>query len=129
MSDLFQQLNEAIDSGDLEEMEKLRKQILSGCRDDKVEEALMQSLKGKQIYKNIAGVCEGSRELSKHDYMKMISSLITHSIIESEVREVDLSELPIKELYVILGDMINGSEGAVNNVQEYIKERYSKFLL
>lgn len=129
MKNLFEELQVAIDSGDTEEMNRLSKMIFDGVKDESINESLVKSLRGKQIYKNMAGVCNESKELDKTDYIKMVSSLITHNIIECEIQKAEISESPVKELYVLLGDLLNGSDGAVERATGFVKERYGKFML
>lgn len=128
MKSVFEELQVAIEQGNTEEMNRLSQLIISGVRDEAINESLVSSLKGKQIYKSMLGVCNESREMGNEDYIKMVSSLITHNVIECELQKVGISESPIKELYVVLGDLINGSEGATERAKGFVKERYGKFM-
>ena len=61
--------------------------------------------------------------------MKIVSSLITHVLIEKDANNVNPDDLGIKELYVILGGFVNGDEeNAVNAAKKFITSRYSEFL-
>ncbi len=124
--DLFKDLQDAISRQDSEAIERIQRKILLGNRDESIDENFIISLKGKTIHKNIARIVEG-REFTDSEYAKIISSLITHTIIESEQTGRSLDDYPIKELYILLGNFINEGNGA-NECKRFIQERYSQFL-
>lgn len=124
--DLFKDLQEAISRQDPEAIERIQRKILLGNRDESIDENFIISLKGKTIHKNLARIVEG-REFTDSEYAKIISSLITHTIIESEQTGRSLDDYPIKELYILLGNFINEGNGA-NECKRFIQERYSQFL-
>ena len=124
--DLFLELQDAIHRQDFEAVEEIKRKILSGSRDDSIDENFMSSLKGKTLNKNISRIVEG-REFTEAEYAKIISSLITHTIIESEQTGRSLDDYPIKEMYILLGNFINEGHGA-NECKRFIKERYSKYV-
>jgi hypothetical protein len=126
---LIDELHEAVNSGDEAEIERVQRKILLGWRDETLDENFISSIKGKTICRNIYRIANNEDNMSNADYMKMISSLITHNIIESEKTGKPLDDYPIKELYVLLGNFINeGSGDAVNECKRFIQERYSQFL-
>lgn len=126
---LFDDLQKAVNSGDVQEVERIKKKILLAGRDEKIDEEFIQSIKGKTICKNLSRIASDEREFSNEDYMKIVSSLITHNIIESEQRGNSLSDYPIKELYVLLGKFINNGNGdAIDECKRFIQERYVQFL-
>ena len=124
--DLFKDLQDAISRQDSEAIERIQSKILLGNRDESIDENFIISLKGKTIHKNIARIVEG-REFTDSEYAKIISSLITHTIIESEQTGRSLDDYPIKELYILLGNFMNEGNGA-NECKRFIQERYSQFL-
>ena len=124
--DLFCELQEAISRQDSEAIERIQRKILLGNRDESIDENFIASIKGKTIHKNIARIIDG-KEFTDSEYAKIISSLITHTIIESEQTGRKLDDYPIKELYILLGNFINEGNGAYE-CKRFIQERYSQFL-
>jgi hypothetical protein len=124
---LFAELQKAISDGNHEEVERIQRRILLGNRDESIDENFIKSIKGKTLGKNVSRIIDG-KEFSDNDYMKIVSSLITHNIIESEQTGRPLKDYPIHELYVILGNFVNGGDGAVDECCRFVTERYSRFL-
>ena len=126
---LFDELQRAISEGNRNEIERIQRKILLAGRDESIDEDFINSIKGKTLHKNISRIAFDDRSFTNEEYMKIVSSLITHNIIESEKTGRSLQDYPIKELYVILGNFINEGNGdAVNECKRFIKERYVQFL-
>ena len=126
---LFDELQKAISEGNKEEIERVQRKILLAGRDESIDEDFINSIKGKTLHKNISRIALDEKDFTNEEYMKIISSLITHNIIESEKTGKSLQDYPIKELYVILGNFINEGNGdAVNECKRFVKERYTQFL-
>lgn len=126
---LFDELQRAINEGNIDEIERIQKKIVLCGRDESIDEGLVNSIRGKTLFKNVSRIANGEREFTNEEYMKIVSSLITHNIIESEMTGKSLQDYPIKELYVILGKLINDGNGdAVNECKRFIQERYVQFL-
>lgn len=127
--ELFEELQKAISNGDNAEVERIQRKILLEDRDDSIDEGFINSIKGKTLCKNIYRIASGERDFTNEEYMKIVSSLITHNIIESEQTGKSMQDYPIKELYVILGKFINEGNGdAADECKRFIQERYVKFL-
>lgn len=124
---LFEELQKAINVGDYDEVERIKRRILLENRDTSIDERFIASIKGKTLAKNLSRIVEG-REFTNNEYMKIISSLITHSIIESEQTGRGLSDYPIHEMYIILGNFINNGKDAVDECKRFITERYGNLL-
>ena len=127
---LLEELGKAIDSGNQEEIDRIKRQLLLADRDLSIDENFIESIKGKTLYKNIVKSVNEDNTLSYLDYAKMVSSLLTHCIIESQIKEKKLDDYPIKELYVILGSFINNEdneEESITKCKNFINERYSQF--
>lgn len=131
MSDinLFDRLNEAITNGNTEEAEKIKKQILLGGRDTSIDENFIKSIQGKTLYKNVRSLIKEGSVRNEYDYAKILSSMITHAIIESEKSGKPYSDYGVNEMYVILGKFISGDNSAINETKEFISSRYSEFIL
>jgi len=126
--DVFIKLNEAIKSGNQEEIDRVKREILLSTRDTTYDENFINSIKGKTLHSNLKKVIEGV-ELSRHDYMKFISSMMTHIIIESDKNNTNIKDYGIIDLYITLGKMINEESEAIDEAKELISSRYSKFIL
>ena len=126
---LFEKLNEAVASGNQEEIDRIKKEILLGGRDTSIDENFMKSIEGKALYKNVRSLIKEGVEKSKYDYAKIVSSLITHAVIESEKSGKSYNDYGINEMYVVLGKLISGDEDAINETKNFISSRYSEFIL
>ena len=126
--DLYQQLNEAIEKKDIALIKELQTKILNGEDRDTVSESFVKAIEGKTLYKNLKRAISESNNLDSLDYMKLVSSLLTHNIIEAQIHQKPLSDYPISELYVLLGNFISGEEKAINEAKEFISNKYAKFL-
>ena len=130
MSDknLFDKLNEAMSRGDQSEIERIKKEILLGGRDTSIDENFMKAIEGKTLYKNVKSLIKEGTVKSTQDYTKIISSLITHAVIESEKSGKSYSDYGINEMYIILGKLITGDENAINETKNFLSSRYSEFI-
>lgn len=128
--DIFDELNKAIESGNQDEIDRVRRKILLVDRDETIDENYVKSIKGKTLYKNMVKAVSESDDVSYNDYAKLVTSMITHCIIEAQTTNNDIKSYPVQELYVILGGFINESEDkvkAVKRTREFIEDRYKKF--
>ena len=130
MSDknLFDKLNEAVSRGDQSEIDRIKKEILLGGRDTSIDENFMKSIEGKTLYKNVKSLIKEGTVKSTQDYTKIVSSLITHAVIESEKSGKSYSDYGINEMYVILGKLITGDENAINETKNFLSSRYAEFI-
>lgn len=130
MSDnLFEKLNEALQSGNQEDIDRIKKEILISNRDTKIDENFINSISGKALYKNIRGIINEGEEKSVYDYTKLLSSLITHAVIECEKTGNSFNDYGVNEMYIMLGKFITGDDNAVNETKKFLTSRYSEFIL
>lgn len=128
MQDLFNKLNKAIQEGNQSEVERLKEEILLAGRDKSIDQNFIQNIRSKTLCKNLKRIIN-SGDVSTSSCAKIVSSLITHVLIEKDTNNVNSDDLGIKELYVILGGFVNGDEeNAVNAAKKFITSRYSEFL-
>lgn len=128
MQDLFNKLNQAIQEGNQSEVERLKEEILLAGRDKSIDQNFIQNISSKTLCKNLKRIIN-SEDVSTSSCAKIVSSLITHVLIEKDANNVNPDDLGIKELYVILGGFVNGDEeNAVNAAKKFITSRYSEFL-
>ena len=126
---ILDELTEAMSNGDTERVQVLQRKLLLVGRNESLDEEFISNIKDKTLGKNLKRILKGSKDFSKGDCIKIVSSLITHNVIESENTGNKLNDYPINELYVLLGSLINGESGdAINECREFIDERYARFL-
>ena len=124
--DILEELEKAIQNEDHARAEQLRRDILLENRDKSIDANFIKSIKGKTLYKNLSRMING-QDFNRFDCMKIISSLITHCIIESEITGINLEEYPIHDLYILLGNLINNSSFS-DDCKKFIIARYQEFL-
>lgn len=128
MSNLMEEFQKALQSGDYDKVEQLRKDILLEGRDKSIDANFIASIKGKTLSKNLSRMVNG-QDFTRFECMKIVSSLITHSIIESELTGIDLEEYPIHDLYILLGNLINDTPESLQDCRKFVTSRYREFLI
>lgn len=88
---------------------------------------LMESVKGKAVSKTLEKFIIKEETLKKGDVLKLLSSLVTHIIIESEVKKKDLNNYPIKILLNLI-DGIVVDEGVIKDAKKFLYDRYGRFI-
>lgn len=129
---LLEELSKAIESGNQEEIDRVKRKLLLADRDLSIDEDFIESIRGKTLYKNIVKSVNEDNTMDYLDYAKMVSSILTHCIIESQVRDRSVDDYPIKELYVILGSFINNKDSedeSIAKCKDFINERYLQFFI
>jgi hypothetical protein len=125
--DLLEEFQIAVKAGDHDRAERIRKDILLESRDKSIDANFLASIKGKILYKNISRMIN-NQEFTNLECLKVISSLITHCIIESSQTGIELEEYPIHELYILLGNLINKTPDSIKNCYDFMIARYSEFM-
>ena len=127
--DLFNELSEAVRSGNVEEIEKLKRKILLVGRDESLDKNFINSIKGKTLYKNLNRFIH-NHDIDNYECAKMITSLITHLIIESMVRGSDIRNYPLSDLYIVLGEFISDpdSKSFREKCFNVLADRYLPFI-
>ena len=127
--DLLLELQKAIDNNDSEKISKIRDMILNSNKNIDIDINFIQSIKNKVIYKNMKKLLDDDNSLSTLDKAKMVTSLITHCIIDIEINNTNKKDYPIVDLYVILGYYINDDIDKFNHeVINFINDRYGNYL-
>lgn len=129
LDELYSSLQEAVTNNDKEGIEKVQKQILNYGRDTSLDESFIKAISGKPLGANLKRIIKGEPpKFSVNAYAKILSSLITHTYIESDITGKSPDDYAVKEMYIILGKFINKNEGAISDFREFIAERYGEFL-
>ncbi len=125
----MKELDIAFSSGDPEEIKRVNKKIharLYGVSDNTLDSDFVGSIKGKPVYKNLKKSLVGEG-LDSEDNLKMLSSLVTHLVIESSLRGVDIKEYPVKEILEAVRKIVyEGDQG--HDIRDFLRKRYSEFL-
>ena len=122
----MKRLQEAISSGDVDEVNRLKESFLNNSNPT-TDENLIKALRGKPLYKNLKKIAL-NQVTDRNTILKTLSSLITHTIIESEKTSTPLHDFAVDEMYILLGKLL-GEEGVEDEVQRFISSRFSTYLL
>lgn len=129
--DRLNQLIQNINEGNHEEAERILNQILLGNRNKEIDKNFIETLEGKPLLKNMNKVLRKDSSLEYLDYAKLVSSLITHCFIKLQHENILEDELPIKDLYTLLGEVILKQKEETEiqkDIQNFIQERYAEFM-
>lgn len=127
--ELMGELDIAYKNNDVKEVNRINSLIMSGLEVTATESTLdydfIESIKGKKIYEGLKDVLK--KDLSSHDVIKVMSSIVTHLVIESKVRNKSLKEYPIK-LFLNMIERIVNDEGKIEDAKKFIHDRYGRFI-
>ena len=134
--DILRELERAVRENDPEKIERLRRRLLLDDRDESVDKDFVDSIRGngsrnKTLYVNLRKALNQNIKEDWIWYAKLVSSLITHILIESQVRDRDIRDYPIVELYSLLGDFILNKEDrdtTIGKCRDFINTRYFSFV-
>jgi hypothetical protein len=129
-NELLVKLDEAYKDNNVTEINRINSLIMGDLGIALNESALdfefMESIKGKTVYKNLKKfVKEDSMDSS--DVLKLLSSLVTHLIIESSVRNKELNDYPIKILNRMIDKIVSDKE-MISDAKEFLHSRYGRFI-
>jgi len=128
--ELMNQLEVAYKENNVTEMNRLNTLIMEGLEVSVSESSLdfefIESIRGKNVYKGLCKVIDEKQKVDAVDTLKLISSLVTHLVIESEVKKKDIKNYPIK----LFTDMISGivTEGKIEDAQRFLRDKYGRFI-
>lgn len=131
LDELLKKLDEAYIRGDNVLINEINKQIneLLGVNNDdktKIDEGFINNIKGKAVYKNLKKVIEGEN-LDKINTMKLLSSLVTHMIIECQIYNHDIKEFPIREVLSYIDRLVYNEKFELDEVNNFLKDRYGRY--
>ena len=124
---LYNRLKEALERGDAQAIREAKDALILAGRDKELDRGLINSIKEKTLGKNIKRIIN-NEDVDRLFCMKVISSLLTHIVIEAEINNTSLDDYSIKELYVILGGFVNDKEDAVQSAKKFLVDRYEEFI-
>jgi hypothetical protein len=126
---ILELLEDAYKRSDIVEINKLNVLVYEGL-DSVVSESsldfeLLESIKNKTIYKTL---CKSIHEgVSKHNLLKMLSSLVTHMIIESECRNKNITNYPIEIFQGMISKLLK-DEVTIDETRKFLQDKYGRFL-
>lgn len=125
---LFDELHKAILDGDMDLVADLRRRIMQGERDERLDKNMIQAIIKKEPGRVIRSIIN-SEDLDEISCFKACSSLLTHNIIEAQINNRSIDEYPINELYIILGTFINDGLGrGKDDFKKFVTKRYKRFI-
>lgn len=124
---LYNRLKEALEKGDAQAIREAKDALILAGRDKELDRGLINSIKEKTLGKNIKKIIN-NEDVDRIFCMKVISSLLTHIVIEAGINNTSLDDYSIKELYVILGGFVNDKEDAVQSAKKFLVDRYEEFI-
>lgn len=125
----IEDLTKAIQEGDTIRVKEIQDELL-GTSSYSQDKKYLQDIKGKTLYRTLTRIYTKDSSLTYMDYMKFISSMITHGIIESDKSGRSFNSLHLGELYSLLGEfLLSGSSSKSNNsviedCQKFIDKTY-----
>ena len=129
----LEELDQAYVAGDVEKIREINDKILkegSSESGEKVNEEydreFIREMDGKALCKNMKRVMEGTAE--RLEVVKMLSSLITHLVIECQKKEREMGEYPIRKALGYLEEEVKWGSMDKGEVSEFIRERYGRFI-
>lgn len=127
---MLELLDKAHKENDVTEINRVNSMIMESLGITTNESALdyefMESIKGKAVYKNLKKFIRED-SMSKEDVLKLLSSLTTHLIIESSLKNKCLQYYPIKILNRMIDDLISNEE-MIPDVKNFLHDRYNRFI-
>jgi hypothetical protein len=131
LDELMNLLENAYKENNVKEINRIDSLIMEGLEVSITESSLdyefIESIKNKAVYKNLVKHLNEDIGINKHDTLKFLSSMVTHLIIESEVRRKDLNNYPIK-LFLDMIQRVSNEGGNIRDVKEFLQNRYGRFV-
>jgi hypothetical protein len=128
-NELMELLDSAYKNNDVSEVNRINNLIMNGLEVQASESSLdyefIESIKGKKIYEGIKDVLK--KDISRNDMLKVLSSIVTHLIIESKVRNRNIQDYPIK-LFLSMIERIVNDEGKIEDAKKFIHNKYGHFI-
>jgi hypothetical protein len=128
--ELMDLLEIAYKNNDVNEVNRINSLIMGDLEVEVSESVLdyefVESLRGKTVYKTLKKfIKEG--DMGRSEVAKLVSSLVTHLIIESGVRSRDMKDYPIKILVDMVINLVS-DEVSVSEVKRFLQNRYGRFI-
>lgn len=132
LDSLFGQLDEAYKKGDTVEINRINQEIMSSLGNHVTESSVdydfIRNIEGKPVYKTLSKFIGGD-SLDEREVAKLLSSLVTHMIIESTVSDKDIKNYPVRSFINSIDKLIYDREGVqLDDIRKFLQERYSRFL-
>ena len=118
---LYNRLKEALEKGDAQAIREAKDALILAGRDKELDRGLINSIKEKTLGKNIKKIIN-NEDVDRIFCMKVISSLLTHIVIEAGINNTSLDD------YSILGGFVNDKEDAVQSAKKFLVDRYEEFI-
>lgn len=131
MDEMMDMLEKAYKDNDIKEVNRINCVIMEGLEININESTLdfefIESIRNKAVYKNLCKLIKEDKLEDIHDNLKFLSSMVTHLIIESDIKNKDLKNYPIKIFLDMINRIVN-EEGNAKDVKEFLQNRYGRFI-
>lgn len=128
ITELLKELQLAINNDDKELANKIRNKLLNP-NNDELDRDFIETISGKTLYRNLKRYMNDNDSMNSFEIAKMLTSLITHCIIDAEITGNDIKKYPVVDMYIILGYFVNGDTDRFNtDLYKLIKERYGDYI-
>ncbi len=105
----------------------LMKEIGVKVGESSIDFEFINSINGKPVYNNLVKIIE-NKNLSNKSIAKTLTSLVTHMIIESEVKGVEIDNFPVKNILETVQSLLYNEGFDRGEVVEFLSEKYRKFI-
>lgn len=138
--DLYDELNKAILNNDTRLINIIKRKITYGDEEEDNIRLYIEHIKGKTLYKTLRKALytdidsvETNIDSTFILYVKLVSSMLTHSVIEAQIENKDIDKYPVKDLYIILGYLINSHDdiekkNALVKCKIFLQDRYGCYM-
>lgn len=129
----IEDLTKAIQEGDTIRVKEIQEELL-GTSNYSKDKKYLQDIKGKTLYRTLTRIYTKDSSLTYMDYMKFISSMITHGIIESDKSGRSFNSLHLGELYSLLGEFLlsgnsnKGNDSVIEDCQTFVDKIYGSLI-
>lgn len=129
----IEDLTKAMQEGDTIRVKEIQEELL-GTSNYSKDKKYLQDIKGKTLYRTLTRIYTKDSSLTYMDYMKFISSMITHGIIESDKSGRSFNSLHLGELYSLLGEFLlsgnsnKGDDSVIEDCQTFVDKIYGSLI-
>ncbi len=131
MEALLKDLDEAYSQNNLAKINEINSELMRAIgvevSEATVDFEFVNSIRGKPVYNNLTKILE-NKEISDHSIAKTVTSLITHMIIESEVKGVDIEIFPIRSFLGIVEKLLYDKNYDRGDLVAFLSDKYGKFI-
>jgi hypothetical protein len=123
--ELMNLLEQAYKDNNVSEVNRINNLIMNGLEvvvsESSLDYEFIESIRGKTVFKSLVKLVREDT-MDKHDVLKLFSSLVTHLVIESDLKKKDIKNYPI------MMDRMVVDERVMVDAKKFICDRYKRFI-